>query len=102
MSKAFKPITKEELEKRAEIPKVHREAIEHALWEMVLPEPEDEIWPDYFRAEEVAVLSACVLSEEDFVDKGEYNSDCGWFQAGWKAALNALKSLKADRHRLSI
>ena len=47
MSKPSKPMTKEELERRTDIPQVHKKAIEHAIWEGVdSRDPEDKIWPD--------------------------------------------------------
>ena len=80
------PMTKEELEARTDIPEIYKKAIEHAIYEMALPDdPADAIWPDYFRAEVVTVELGCSLNEDDEVDDHFYNTEAGWFQAGWKA-----------------
>ena len=86
MIQPAKPMTKEELEKRTDIPEVHKKAIEHAIWEGVDPEdPEDKVWPDYFRAEEVECQLGCELHDDDELDDDEYVTDAVWFEVGWKA-----------------
>ena len=55
-----------------------------------IPEdPEDKVWPDYFRADVVSVELASVLNEHDEVDDHFYTTEAGWFQAGWKAREKA-------------
>ena len=89
MSKPLKPMTKEELERRTDIPQVHKKAIEHAIWESVDSEdPEDKVWPDYFRADEVECQLGCELHDDDELKNNEYVSDCMWFASGWKAREN--------------
>ncbi|MBA7602298.1 hypothetical protein ES703_09386 [subsurface metagenome] len=89
MSKPLKPMTKEELERRTDIPEVHKKAIEHAIWEGVDPDdPEDKVWPDYFRADEVECQLGCQISEDDELEDDEYETECIWFQVGWKAREN--------------
>lgn len=92
MIKPSKPMTREELEARTDIPEVHKKAIEHAIWESVDPDdPEDKVWPDYFRAEEVECQLGCQISEEDELDDDEYENDCVWFVVGWKAREKAAQ-----------
>lgn len=86
-----KPITKEELEKLANFPKVHKEAIESAIGEFVLDDPEDKIWPDYFRGEMVNVQQGMEISEDDELERGTYETECVWFQSGWMALVNKNK-----------
>lgn len=79
-------MTKEELELQVGIPKVYKKAIEHAIFEMTDPkDPEDKVWPDYFRAEVVSCELANALNDDDQVDDHFYVTEAGWFQAGWKA-----------------
>jgi len=97
LSKKLKPMTKEELETLKGFPEVHKKAIELSILNWCGPDdPEDKVWPDYYRAEEVEALSGCEIFEADKLDDAvaEYDTDCVWFQSGWKAALNALKALK--------
>lgn len=90
-----KPMTEQELKNLTNFPEVHKKAIEHAIWESTGPDdPEDKVWPDYFRAEEVACQLGCKISEDDKLAENEYEGDCVWFQSGWKAAVNALKALE--------
>ncbi|MBA7468392.1 hypothetical protein ES707_03640 [subsurface metagenome] len=94
MSKPVKPMTREELEARTDIPEVHKKAIEHAIWEGVDPDdPEDKVWPDYFRAAEVECQLGCQLSDDDELEDDEYETDCVWFAAGWKAREKAQQKL---------
>ena len=89
MSEPLIPMTKEELEKRTDIPEVYKKAIEHAIWEWSNPnDPEDEVWPDYFRADEVECLLGGELQDDDKLVSDEYETDCVWFEAGWKAREN--------------
>jgi hypothetical protein len=86
-----KPMTKEELSVQVAIPKPYKDAIEHAIFEMAIPDdPEDKVWPDYFRAEVVECEKNSVLSDSDEVDDHFYVTEAGWFQAGWKAKDKAL------------
>ena len=79
-------LSKEDLEKQIGIPDILKRAIEHAIFEMALPDdPEDGEWPDYFRAEVVMVESSCELTPGVEVDDQFYTTEAGWFQAGWKA-----------------
>ena len=90
MSKQPQPMTKEDLEKQVAIPEVYKKAIEHAIFEMTIPEePEDKVWPNYFRAEVVTVELGSVLNEDDELDDHFYVTEAGWFQAGWKAREKA-------------
>lgn len=62
----IKPMTKEDLEVQRGIPTAYKKAIEHAIFEMSIPdEPEDAEWPDYFRGEVVEVEVNSVLNEDD-------------------------------------
>ena len=88
MTKKLTRLTKEELEKYASLPKIYEEAIEHAIYKMALPDdPEDAIWPEFFRDEVVNVESDCELCDE--LKEDEYVTEAGWFQAGWKAREKA-------------
>ncbi len=88
----IKPMTKEDLEVQRGIPTAYKKAIEHAIFEMSIPdEPEDAEWPDYFRGEVVEVEVNSVLNEDDEVDDHFYVTEAGWFQAGWKARQNQQK-----------
>jgi len=79
-------LTKEDLEKQVGIPEVLKKAIEHALFEMAIPEdPEDKVWPDYFRGEVVSVEIKSVIAPGVEVDDDFYTTEAAWFQAGWKA-----------------
>ena len=79
-------LTREELAIQVEIPQILKQAIEDAIYEMALPDdPEDEIWPDYFRAEVAKVEIESTLSPGVEVDDHFYVTEAGWFQAGWKA-----------------
>lgn len=90
MSNAPSKLTKEDLEKQVGIPGVYKKAIEHAIYEMALPDdPADQVWPDYFRAEVVKVEMGCQIDEDDELDNHFYTTEAGWFQAGWKARENA-------------
>ena len=80
-----KPMTKEELADNGEIPQIHKAAIERAIENWSLDEPEDEQWPDYYRGEQVQTLLELVLSQDDEVDDYQYDRECVWFMAGWKA-----------------
>lgn len=80
-----KPMTKEELASNSEIPQVHKAAIERAIDNFTLDEPEDKQWPDYYRGAQVDTLSGLELSEEDEVADDEYEDECVWFMTGWKA-----------------
>lgn len=80
-----KPMTKEELASNSEIPEVHKAAIERAIDNWSLDEPEDKQWPDYYRGNQVEVLNGLELSEADEVADDEYDDECVWFEAGWKA-----------------
>lgn len=88
MANKLTRLTKEELGKYADLPGIYKEAIEHAIHEMALPDdPEDAIWPECFRAEVVNVESECELL--DGLKEDEYVTEAGWFQAGWKAREKA-------------
>ncbi|KKM68159.1 hypothetical protein LCGC14_1463750 [marine sediment metagenome] len=80
-----KPMTKEELASDTEIPQAHKAAIERAIYNWSLDEPEDKQWPDYYRGDQVEALRGFVLSEDDEVADDEYDDECVWFGAGWKA-----------------
>ena len=83
MTVIAKPMTKEELASNSDIPQVHKAAIERAIENWTLDEPEQ--WPDYYRGEQVETLLGLVLSEDDKVDDDEYDDECVWFMTGWKA-----------------
>lgn len=84
MDKKLVRLTREELEVQINLPLIYKQAIAHALEEMVLPDDtEDAIWPDFFRAEVVNMESACELLDE--LKEDEYITEAGWFQSGWKA-----------------
>ena len=86
MSEPSKPMTKEDLEKQVAIPEAYKKAIEHAIFEMSIPDdPEDTEWPDYFRGHVVDMELDCVLKKDDEIDDHFYTTEAGWFQAGWKA-----------------
>jgi hypothetical protein len=86
MSEQISKLTKEDLEKQIGIPEVYKRAIEHAILEMTIPEdPEDKVWPSYFRAEVVSCEVNNVLNDDDELDDHFYVNEAGWFQAGWKA-----------------
>jgi len=86
MSEQSTRLTKKDLEKQAGLPEVYKKALEHALYETSLPDdPEDAIWPEYFRAEVVLTESGSELHEWDKLDDLEYCTEANWFQAGWKA-----------------
>ena len=88
-------MTREDLEKQLGIPDVLKKAIEHAIYEMALPDDlEDKEWPDYFRAEVAKMESECTLIPGTEVDDHYYVTEAGWFQAGWKARGNAIKYSK--------
>ncbi len=90
MSEIPSKMTKEDLDKQVSIPDYYKRAIEHAIYEMALPDdPADDIWPDYFRAEVVMIESDCEPLDEEKVDKNLYTTEAGWFQAGWKAREKA-------------
>lgn len=90
MSEPLAPMTKEDLEKQVAIPEVYKKAIEHAIFEMTIPEDlEDKVWPDYFRADVVSVELGSVLNEDDELDDHFYTTEAAWFQAGWKAREKA-------------
>lgn len=90
MSERISKLTKEDLEKQMGIPEVYKKAIEHAIYEMALPDdPADAIWPDYFRANVVSMELECQVSEDDELDDHFYVTEAGWFQAGWKAREKA-------------
>ena len=92
MSEPLVPMTKED--------EVHKKAIEHAIWEGVDPDdPEDKVWPDYFRANEVRCQLGCELHDDDELDDHEYVTDCVWFQAGWKARENMKQLSKAKERK---
>jgi len=79
-------LTKEDLEKQLGIPDILKEAIEHAIFEMAIPDDkEDAEWPDYFRAEVVKIETESTLAPDVEVDDHFYVTEAGWFQAGWKA-----------------
>jgi len=85
-------LTKEDLEKQLGIPEVYKEAIEHAIGEMALPDdPADKVWPDYFRAEVVTMELDCRISEEDKLNDHFYCTEAAWFQTGWEAREKALR-----------
>ena len=84
------PMTKEDLEKQVAIPEVYKKAIEHAIWEMTIPdESEDKVWPDYFRADVVSGEVNNALNDDDELDDHFYVTEAAWFQAGWKAREKA-------------
>ncbi len=90
MGKPSIPMTKEDLEKQVAIPDVYKKAIEHAIFEMSIPDdPADKEWPDFFRAEVVTVELGSVLNDDDEVDDHFYVTEAAWFQAGWKAREKA-------------
>ena len=86
-----KPMTKDELATSEEITRNHVEAIEKAIGEFVLDEPEDKVWPDYFRGNIFEVLSNVILDPDEKVKDSEYETECVWFQAGWMALVNKGK-----------
>src|SRR4030042_1612495 len=84
MAEKLVRLTKGELEKRVGLPTIYKKAIEHAIYEMSMPDDlADAVWPDFFRAEVVNVEAACELCDE--LKEDEYETEAGWFQAGWKA-----------------
>ena len=88
MTNKLTRLTKEELKQYADLPGIYKEAIEHAIHEMALPDdPEDAMWPEFFRAEVVNVESECELCDE--LKEDEYVTEAGWFQGGWKAREKA-------------
>ncbi|MBA7677812.1 hypothetical protein ES703_86076 [subsurface metagenome] len=94
----FSYLTKELLAEMVNFPEAHKKAIEHAIWEMTLPDdPRDHRWPNHFRAAEVNCQLECQISDDDKPAEDEYEGDCVWFGAGWKAAfeyiLDGLKNL---------
>ena len=90
MSEVPAKLAKEDLEKQLGIPEVYKKAIEHALFEMAIPDdPEDKEWPDYFRAEVVKVEQGCALNDDDELAGNFYDTEAAWFQAGWKAREKA-------------
>ena len=87
-----KPMTKEELEAQRCLPTVYKKAIEHAIFEMSIPDdPDDAEWPDYFRGEVMATEEHSALNEDDEIDDHFYVTEAAWFQAGWKARLYQQK-----------
>lgn len=82
---AVKPMTKEELASNIGIPQKYKDAIERAIGNWTLAEPEDKQWPDYYRGHQVEVLLDFELSEDDEVADDEYDTECVWFLTGWKA-----------------
>ena len=85
-------MTEKELQKLPGIPEAYKAAIEHAIYEMALPDdPADKVWPDYFRGEVVETEKAFVLNEWDKVEEDHYCQYAGWFQAGWKARGKAVE-----------
>ena len=93
MSEPLKPMTEEELAAKDDIPQVHKDAIEQSIRNWSLPDdPEDKEWPDYFRAAEVQCQLGCEIGEDDELEDGEYDTDCVWFAAGWKARGNTESS----------
>ena len=81
-------LTEEELQNQVGLPEIYKTAIEHAIYEMALPDdPEDAIWPDFFRAEVVNVEADSELCDE--LKDDEYVTEAAWFQAGWKARNKA-------------
>ena len=90
MSERISKLTEEDLEKQLSIPVIHKKALEHAIYEMsIADDPEDKIWPDYFRAELFNCMQEWELSDDDEVDDHYYTTEAGWFQAGWKAREKA-------------
>jgi hypothetical protein len=82
--KRYVTISKEELNHKVRLSQFYKDAIERAIYEMSIPDdPCDAIWPDYFRAEVVNVEADCELLKQ--LKEGEYETEAGWFQAGWKA-----------------
>lgn len=89
--KKFNCLTKEQLVEMADFPEAHKKAIEHAIWEMTSPDDtRDHRWPNHFRAAEVTCQLECQISDDDKLAKDEYEMDCVWFGAGWKAAYNYI------------
>lgn len=85
MAEPSEPMTKEDLEKQAFLPKAYKEAIEHAIHEMADPEdPEDQIWPDYFRGVAIGFEKLMLHQENDEVDIHSWEDEAAWFQEGWK------------------
>lgn len=77
-------ISKDELRQKVRLPQFYKDAIEEAIRQMSIPDdPADAVWPDYFRAEVVRVESECELLDK--LQDDEYQTEAGWFQAGWKA-----------------
>lgn len=77
-------LTKEELQERKGLRKIYKTAIEHAIYEMVTPnDPEDAVWPDFFRAEVVNMEAECL--PKDSLKDDEYDTEACWFQEGWMA-----------------
>jgi len=93
MTERLSKLTKEDLEKQVYLPEYYKKAIEHAIYEMALPDdPADAEWPDYFRAEVLSMEKDCELLDEDKIDDHFYVTEAGWFQAGWKARHEGSKS----------
>lgn len=86
-----KPITKEGLASLKGFPELHKKAIESAIGQYMGDDPEDKIWPDYFRGEMVECQSAMVISEDDKLGDGEYETEAVWFLSGWMALVNRGK-----------
>ena len=80
-----KPMTKAELASESNFPQVHKAAIERAIDNCTRDEPEDKQWPDYYRGDQVETMRGLEISEGDELADDEYDNECVWFMAGWKA-----------------
>lgn len=90
MARVAKPLTKEELAALPDLPQAYKDAIECSLLNWSDPDdPEDKVWPDYFRGEVVESLRGCAISDDDELVDDEYDTKCVWFQCGWKARERA-------------
>ena len=84
MTKGLVRLTKDQLERQIKLPNIYKTAIEQAIYQVVNPdEPEDAVWPEFFRAEVVNMEADCELRER--LEDDEYMTEACWFQSGWKA-----------------
>jgi len=71
-----------------DFPQYYKDAIERAIGNWSLDVPEDQEWPDYFRGEVVATERESEFIDESDFDPDEYDTQCVWFQAGWKSKVS--------------
>ena len=79
-------LTKEELQKQVVLPPVYKEALEHAICEMMSSDDlEEALCSNYFRVEVLACESENELRDDDKLQEDEYSLQAIWFLAGWEA-----------------